>query len=173
MKVTIRRFLSKDISKKVEWINNPDNNTYLHYDLPLEEDKTRAWFEKNFDRTDRFDAVIEVDGVAVGLIGLLSIDKRNLKAEFYICIGETGCKGKGIAKQSIKLLLDYAFNELKLNKVYLYTEVDNISAQRLFERVGFEKEGLLREDLIYRGRKVDRFVYGITRLRYEELENRD
>ncbi|MBP3308774.1 MAG: GNAT family N-acetyltransferase [Clostridia bacterium] len=173
MKVTIRRFLSKDISKKVEWINNPDNNTYLHYDLPLEEEKTRAWFEKNFDRTDRFDAVIEVDGVAVGLIGLLSIDKRNLKAEFYICIGETGCKGKGVAKQSSKLLLDYAFNELKLNKVYLYTEVDNISAQRLFERVGFEKEGLLREDLIYRGRKVDRFVYGITRLRYEELENRD
>ena len=148
MKVTIRRFLSKDISKKVEWINNPDNNTYLHYDLPLEEEKTRAWFEKNFDHTDRFDAVIEVDGVAVGLIGLLSIDKRNLKAEFYICIGETGCKGKGVAKQSSKLLLDYAFNELKLNKVYLYTEVDNISAQRLFERVGFEKEGVLREDLI-------------------------
>jgi diamine N-acetyltransferase len=54
-----------------------------------------------------------------------------------------------------------SLNTYNLNKIYLYTEVENIAAQKLFEKVGFKKEGLLREDLIYKGRKIDRFVYGL------------
>ena len=84
MKVSIRKFQKEDIKKKVEWINNPENNRYLHYDLPLEYEKTLDWFEKNKDRTDRYDAVIECGGEAVGLIGLLSVDRKNSKAEYYI-----------------------------------------------------------------------------------------
>ena len=84
MQISIRRFEERDIEKKVAWINDPRNNTYLHYDLPLEVEKTRLWFQKNRDRLDRFDAVIEADGVPVGLIGLLGIDDRNRKAEYYV-----------------------------------------------------------------------------------------
>lgn len=40
MIVSLRKFTKDDIPKKVEWINNPDNNRFLHYDLPLEEEKT-------------------------------------------------------------------------------------------------------------------------------------
>ena len=43
MKISIRKFESKDIPKKVEWINNSENNKYLHYDIPLKIEKT----EKN------------------------------------------------------------------------------------------------------------------------------
>lgn len=35
MKIAIRKFERKDIPKKVEWINNPENNQFLHYDIPL------------------------------------------------------------------------------------------------------------------------------------------
>ena len=45
MIVSLRKFTKDDIPKKVEWINNPDNNRFLHYDLPLEEEKTHMWFE--------------------------------------------------------------------------------------------------------------------------------
>lgn len=171
MQITLRRFDSKDIANKVKWINDSQNNTYLHYDLPLEIEKTKIWFEKNKDRTDRFDAVIESDSIPVGLIGLLGIDLKNLKAEYYICIGEQSAKGKGIAKEASKKLLKYAFEDLKLNKVYLYTEKENILAQKLFEKLGFSKEGLLKEDLIYNGRKVDRFFYGFTKQEYEAKYN--
>lgn len=88
MKISIRKFESKDIPKKVEWINNSENNKYLHYDIPLKIEKTEKWFENNKDRTDRFDAVIEADGVPCGTIGLLSIDQKNKKAEYYIAMGE-------------------------------------------------------------------------------------
>ena len=161
--VQIRPFLFEDISKKIEWINNPDNNKYLHYELPLEYDKTVEWYNKNKDNDNRFDGIILYENVPVGLIGLLSIDKINRKAEYYVCLGYNQYKGKGIAKKASLLLIDFAFKELGLNKIYLYTEEENISAQKLFEKIGFEKEGLLKQDLIYQGRIVNRCVYGYFR----------
>ncbi len=161
MHVSIRKFGIMDVPQKVKWINDPANNTFLHYDLPLEEDKTRRWFEAIRDRTDRYDAVIEVDGVPVGLIGLLQIDSKNKKAEYYITMGEPAYKGKGVAKAASREVLMYAFQTLGLNKVYLFTEATNVGAQKLFESVGFRQEGLFRDDIIYNGKKVDRFGYAI------------
>lgn len=163
MNVSIRKFEKKDISDKVRWINDPENNTYLHYDLPLNIEQTVAWFEKNKDRTDRYDAVIEVDNIPVGLIGLLSIDQKSKKAEYYVTLGEHGYKGKGVAKRASMLLLDYAFSKLDLNRVYLYTETENVSAIRLYERIGFVREGVVKKDIFSKGRFVDRYVYGITK----------
>ena len=92
---------------------------------------------------------------------MLNIDRKNLKAEYYIVIGEKDYRGLGIAKRASLKLLKYAFEELKLNKIYLYTEVDNVSAQKMFEKVGMRKEGLLKDDLYYNNRYVDRYIYGI------------
>ena len=163
MKITIRKFTAEDISNKVRWINDERNNTFLHYDIPLEIGKTEKWFENNKDRTDRYDAVIEVDKTPVGLIGLLSIDRKNRKAEYYISMGEQFYKGKGVAYSASKLLLEYAFGKLNLQRVYLYTETENIPAQRLFEKAGFVREGIAKCDLFSKGRFVDRYAYGITK----------
>src|SRR5690554_396891 len=137
MKVTIRKFNSNDINNKLKWINDPKNNTFLHYDLPLEYGNTLKWYQSIKDRRDRYDAVICVNDEAVGLIGLLSIDYSAKNAEYYIVMGDEKLKGKGIAFEASKLILEFAFNNLELNKVYLFTEVKNIPAQKLFEKVGF------------------------------------
>lgn len=169
MKVTIRKFEHRDIVKKVEWINNPENNQFLHYDLPLEVTKTEKWFNGIVDRTDRYDAVIEADGIPCGTIGLLNIDRKNKKAEYYIAMGEVSFKGKGISTQASKLLIEYAFSTLDLNRIYLFTESENVIAQKLFEKIGFVKEGLLHDDIISRGRFVDRYAYGLTKSDYFQL----
>ena len=161
MCVSIRKFDEKDIPYKVKWINDKRNNKYLHYDLPLREDKTLVWFKNIKDRVDRVDFTITYNDEPVGLIGLINIDRKNKKAEYYICLGEEKYKGKGIAYAASKLLIDYAYNKLHLNKIYLYTEKNNNQAQRLFEKIGFKKEGLLVNDLIYNGKKIDRYIYGL------------
>lgn len=161
--VAIRKFDFADVDLKVKWINDEKNNKYLHYVLPLRADKTAEWWEKTKNADGRLDLTILYKNEPVGLIGLLGIDKVNKKAEYYICLGEHSCKGKGVAKTASRLLIKYAFDMLELNKVYLYTEEENIPAQKLFESLGFRKEGLLIEDLIYNGRKVNRFVYGLLR----------
>lgn len=65
MKISIRKFESKDIPKKVEWINNSENNKYLHYDIPLKLKKL-----KNGLKTIKIEQIastrlIEADGCSV------------------------------------------------------------------------------------------------------------
>lgn len=161
MSIHLRKFNETDIPYKVKWINDPENNRYLHYDLPLREDKTFEWYKKNKDRSDRADYTIIYNNERAGLIGLLNIDDRNRKAEYYICLGGKKYKGKGIAYKATIELIKLAHTKFNLQKIYLFTEKDNIAAQKLFEKVGFEKEGLLKNDLIYNGRKIDRYIYGL------------
>lgn len=159
MKVKIRKFIESDIPYKVRWINDKETNKYLHYDLPLTIDKTIEWFKSIKNKNNRADFTILVDNKPVGIIGLLNIDNKNRKAEFYVTIGEK--KGNGIGFEATKLLLEMAYRDYNLNKIYLYTEVNNIAAQKLFEKIGFIKEGYLKDDLIYSGRKIDRLLYAI------------
>lgn len=161
MIVTIRKFQEEDIPLKVKWINDERNNKYLHYDLPLREDKTRIWFKTLKDRKDRADFTIVADQQPVGLIGLLNIDIRNKKAEYYICMGEEKFKGKGIATIATDLIIRFGYEQYGLKRIYLFTEVENIPAQKLFEKVGFSREGLLKNDLFYNGKSIDRYVYGL------------
>ena len=161
--IRVRKFTMQDIEKKVQWINDSRNHKFLHYDLPLNLEKTIAWFERVQSDEDRIDAVIEVDGKPVGLIGLLKVDSKNRKSEYYICIGEPSYQHRGVASEASRLLLDYAFTTMQMNRVYLYTETENQDARRLFEALGFQLEGCLREDLICGDRKVDRLIYAITR----------
>lgn len=160
-KISIRKFKKEDIDNKIRWINDSENNEFLHYDLPLEYEKTLKWFMNNKDRMDRFDAVIEYNAMPVGIIGLLNIDYKNKKAEFYITVGEKKYKGKGIAYKASTELLKRAFNDLGLNKIYLYTETENKIAQKLFSKLGFIREGLLKQDMIIKDKKKDRYIYAI------------
>lgn len=162
MKLKIKDFTKTDIKNKVDWVNDPENNEFLHYDLPLEYDNTLNWF--NNKSSNRYDGVIQYEGIPVGLIGLLNIDNKTHKAEIYILIGNHNYKNKGIAYNSIKQLLEKGFIDFSLNKIYLYTETKNVAAQKLFEKVGFKKEGLHKDDVVNKYKVlVDRYSYAILK----------
>lgn len=162
--VRIRRFTEEDIPLKIQWINDPANNRYLHYDLPLEYEKTLKWFERVKERQDidRFDAVIEYMGEPVGLCGLLNIDHKNSKAEDYMIVGNTDYKRRGIATKAGTLNALYCFDVLKLNKLYAYIEVGNNSLGLDLKR-GFNVEGYLRKSVKRDDDYADRYVLGMFR----------
>ena len=143
MKVSIRKFNFKDISNKIKWINDPVNNKYLHYDLPLGQTQTENWYEKNKENSNRFDAVIEVNNQPIGIIGLVNIDHNKKQGEYYITIGERAFASKGVAYKASLELLNYSFEELNLRKVYLFTEQENIGMQKLANRLGMLQESLI------------------------------
>lgn len=159
--VRIRKFEREDIDKKIEWINNPENNKYLHFDLPLEYDKTYEWFIKNKNNKNRYDAIVEYNGIPVGIVGLTNIDYKNKKCEDYLTIGDISFKRKGIATKAGALICLYAFKVLGLNKVVAHVEYGNPSLYLNIKR-GFEIEGFLKNDLIVDGKSVDRFVMGMA-----------
>lgn len=171
MNVVLRPFVENDIPLKIRWVNDPSVNRYLHYALPLEYEKTLEWFHGLSKRTGRLDLTIVADGMPVGTIGLLAIDLVNGSAEYYIMLGEQ--RGKGIAYAASLLLMQKAFCELKLHRLYLFTEAENLPAQRLFERLHFQKDGCLRDELCRSDRYVSRFVYSMLCEEYHEFYSAD
>lgn len=159
--VKIRKFIETDIENKVKWINNPLNNEYLHYNIPLDISNTKKWFETTKNNSNRHDMIIEYNNIPVGVIGIINIDKK--KGEYYITLGENNYKRKGISYEATKLILDYAFYELNLEKVWLCVDENNIAARKLYEKIGFIQEGLLRKDIFFKGEMVNRCMYGILK----------
>lgn len=154
--ISIRKFKESDIENKVKWINDDENNKYLHYELPLDVEKTRNWF-KNKNDSKRYDAVIEYEGIPVGLIGLLDI--KDGKAEYYVILGDKRFKKRGIAIEATKLILEYGKNVLKLNSVIGYTETGNENMRSLFLKSGFEEVELIKNSAKNRDRIVDRYFF--------------
>ena len=163
MQVTVRRFRKQDIENKVRWINDPPNHRYLHYELPLTVEGTERWYRRVKDDPGRFDGVIVADGTPCGLIGLLHIDPAERQAEMYILVGESALRRRGVAMEASRILLHYAFSELSLQKVCLFTETGNLPAQRLFEKLGFVKKELRRRDVFANGSYADRFLYAMDK----------
>lgn len=157
--VEIRRFIESDIPLKVNWINDEKNSQFLHYDLPLTIEKTVKWFRVVKDDPRRADFMIMYQDKPVGIIGLLNAIEEDGTAEFYITLGDSKFRGKGIATRASELLIEYAKTQMGLKTLYLYTEVENYRAQMLFERIGFQKERLIENEFEYRGRSVSRYYY--------------
>lgn len=173
MNLRIRPIEIKDVSKKVEWYNNSEITKFLHYEELFTYEGTLEWVKKlSFNKT-RYENIIEVikdnQWIPVGVVGLFEIDKKNKKAGSYITIGELKYQGLGIAKKAMLLILQDAFIKFNLNKVYAYTDSDNIKSQKLHEKIGFIKEGVLRQELFYKGKYIDRVYYSI--LKKEFLKN--
>jgi RimJ/RimL family protein N-acetyltransferase len=65
-------------------------------------------------------------------------------------------RGRGYAARAVRLLVDFAFGELSMTRVQAFAHPENVPSQRVLERAGFEREGLLPD---YRGPGEDRFMY--------------
>lgn len=161
MQIKVREFTINDIDNKIKWINSRENSRFLHYQLPLTREKTVNWFLSK--SKNRYDGVIEVDSIPIGVIGLLNIDSNTGKAEYYITIGEDSYKGKGIAYKASQELLSYAFNVLNLNLVYLTTEIENKKMQRLARKLNFVNSGFLQNFTCNQGKLKDCYYYSITK----------
>ena len=156
--ILVRKFTIDDIEHKINMINDQKNNKFLHYQLPLKYENTINWYKKNINNKNRLDCTIEYKKAFAGVIGLLNIDNINNEAEYYICL-DYNYTNKGIAYEASQLLIKYAFKEMNLNKIYLYTEQGNHKAQKLFEKIGFSKKSLLINDIDYNNRKINRYLY--------------
>ena len=165
--VSLRKFSEADIEKKVEWINDSENNAFLHYNLPLNFEDTRKWFLQNKNNKSRCDMTILYDNIPVGVIGIINI--KDKKGEYYITLGDNNYRRKGISFDATKLILEIAFTKLNLEKVWLCVDEENIPAVKLYEKAGFKLEGTLRKDIYFKGKMINRLMYGLLKEEWEQL----
>ena len=91
----------------------------------------------------------------VGSVYLRDIDNDNKKCEYGIFIGEESCRGKGLGTAAAKAILDYAFSQLGMNRVFLRVFAKNAAAINSYKRAGFKEEGVFRQDVIIDGIPYD------------------
>ncbi|PIN99694.1 hypothetical protein COT72_05465 [archaeon CG10_big_fil_rev_8_21_14_0_10_43_11] len=106
-----------------------------------------------------FGIEIKKTGALAGVISLMELDVRKQKrAELGYWIGKAYW-GKGITTKAVQLILEYAFNTLKLHRVYAYVIAENSASQRVLEKTGFRKEARELKSHVKDGIWHDVFMY--------------
>ncbi|WP_280771933.1 GNAT family N-acetyltransferase [Salipaludibacillus daqingensis] len=140
-----------------EWLHFPAATTKIQ--------DTREFIEKSLNRfasNNGYWAGIWHKGKLAGSIGYLYIDLSNNKTEIGYWLGEN-YQGIGLATQASKLLIEHAFNNLQLNKVEINVATENLKSKALPERLGFKKEGEIRDYEKLNGKYFNRIIYGLLK----------
>ncbi len=167
-KIYLRPFQEKD----VDIIEFGKNNTKVRETLFLFAPQTREDVEEEIKKwlADKTTALFTIcenkTHNPVGQTALFRIDYISRAAIFYIAIYDPRYWSKGYGTEATKLMLEYSFDILNLNRIQLHVAVENIKGVKAYERTGFKIEGTLREAMYHHNKYIDFHVMGILRNEY-------
>ena len=163
----LRELHLSDAASFAENINNPNIYDNLRDALPkpYSEADGKAFIEMVLSQPKPATIlVIEVDGKAVGCIGVtLRTDVERISAEIGYWLGENYWN-KGIMTEVIKQMATYAFaNFPHLRKIYATPFDFNTASHRVLEKAGFEREAILKQAAIKNEKIVGMYYYSLFR----------
>jgi RimJ/RimL family protein N-acetyltransferase len=106
--------------------------------------------------------VIEVDGRPAGMVRFEVVNRRSAIAEVTALAVHPDHRGRGVADEAMRLLQRRLLEDLGLHRIQLEVYAFNVRAQRLFERVGFVREGARRRAYLRDDDWVDGILYGLV-----------
>lgn len=162
-----------DLPQFVRWLADRDVARWLERleKAPTLEEEYEWWHDKRGDPDSVLWAIEKDDGTLVGTTEL-RLTLRAERAELGIGIHDKTQWSKGLGTEAVRLVVDYAFEELNLNRVELTTDEENARAIRCYEKVGFIREGLLRQHRLVDGRFGNTLVMGVLRDEWRPLDRR-
>ena len=168
--IAIRPITAEDTENIVRWRNSPSVVQNFIFRIPLTPEGHMRWYESRVQTGEVAQFVItEIEtGFDIGSVYLRDIDHQNRKAEFGIFIGEAEVRGKGYGTKAAQLILQYAFSTLQLNRVFLRVFAENAAAIRSYEKAGFHREGVFRQDVIIDNQTYDMVFMGILKEEWEK-----
>ena len=155
--IYLRLMTYEDTDKIVAWRNSPMVRSKFIYQAPFTREGHLHWVHSMVEtgRVVQFIICEQESHRMLGSVDIRDRDRTHHKAEYGIFIGEPDARGRGIGTAAAKLMLRYCFEEEKLHRVYLRAFADNLQAVRSYEKAGFVREGLLREDVCIDGEYRD------------------
>jgi RimJ/RimL family protein N-acetyltransferase len=149
----------EDIPRFVGWLNDYRTSRTLTLRAPLSIPMEEAWFEQMTADQGKhgylFTVCLLADDRAIGNVGLFELDLLNGSAGVGIMVGEPGDRGHGHGTDVLLALVGFGFTSLRLERIWLDVYDFNPGARRVYERVGFQHEGIQRHALFREGRFVD------------------
>jgi RimJ/RimL family protein N-acetyltransferase len=163
--VRLRAIRNADSEALFRWVNDPGLARFSAPYRPIHEPAHEAWLHSLADDPSMAAFAIEErdTGKLVGLVQLVDIHPVHRNAEMRIRIGEPGARGRGLGGATLRLLLDHAWRDLGLHRVYAYVFADNPRAVASYAQVGFVEEGRMREAAYIDGAWCDLLIVGVLR----------
>ena len=172
MIVRLRPFAESDGQLVANWCNDPETTALMA--------TGREWVTRQ-DAVGRWGGPHSFIVVAhagswwndrlAGVIGLYDRERLSEKAELRIMLGLNEARGRGVGTQAVQHLVDYGFGALGLWRIYLGTAEANVAAIRCFSKCGFQREGVLRDDLTRDGKRFDNVRMALLRPDWEALQH--
>lgn len=150
--------IARHANNRKVWQNLRDMfpHPYAHSDA-------EAWIARHAGESPAVSFVIDVDGEAIGSIGLrIGADIERCGAELGYWLGEPFW-GRGIASDAIMLTSAYGFEALGLLRIFAVPFAGNAPSQRVLEKAGFSREGVMRRAAIKDGAVQDLVLYARLR----------
>jgi RimJ/RimL family protein N-acetyltransferase len=171
--VYLRAAERDDIPLFVRWFNDYRTSRTLGLRAPMSVAMEEQWFERAVADQGKtgyhFVACRLADDRPIGTTGLFDLDLTNGNAGLGISIGDEDDRGRGHGTDILRALLTFAFDSLRLERVWLEVYDFNPRARRVYERVGFVDEGIARHAIFREGAYRDIHRMAILRGEWEAL----
>jgi len=172
----LRVYRKEDLKKVWSYINDENIMKYLRPGIPFpfkfeDEEKWYESFNGLSEKSYTFAIERLKDDEYLGGCGINDIDWKNSFCEIGIFLSDNFC-GNGYGTDALKILVDFIFNELNLNKVMLNVYDFNERAINSYKKVGFIEEGRLRDHIFRNGKYNDEVVMSILRREWEEMKQK-
>ena len=154
--ILLRPFGEDDIPAIAAACQDPEIPRWTGVPSPYTEDDARGFLrqveETAFAITDRR------TGELIGAIGVREVDHANAQIGYWV---KREARGRGVATRALGLVSRWAFDELGAGRVQLFTEPANVASQRVAEKAGFMREGVLRRYLYIKGQRRDGVIFSL------------
>lgn len=152
-----------DVQTLMEWENNPEHWKVSGTEVPYTLDEMHSFINNHLPIQVtgqlRF-MIIEIQGEkAIGTIDLFDANFKNGFAGVGVLIGEKDFRKKGIASESLNLLIEFCKDRLDLYNLHCSIHADNQPSIDLFEKCGFKKIGIRKDWYLHKGERIDEYLY--------------
>ena len=155
-KTILKLIEMKQLDQLYRWINDRELRRLSSFYDPITKENHKKWLSAMIaSKHNRVFGVFTKNKQLIGTTGLYDIHWINKNSELRIRIGDRKFLGKGYGTEAVHLILDFAFNDLGLHRVWLTVFNDNLPAIAVYKKCGFKIEGHLKDGGFIDGKWVN------------------
>jgi len=162
-----------DLKKLMEWRNDPYFRKHFREYRELNSSMQEKWYENKVLKdpsTMMFSIRRLRDNKLLGCCGFVYIHWAYRHADISLYIGDrrSYIDDKGYAEDACRIMLDYGFGDLNLNKVWTEIYEFDIKKRKLYSKIGFKLDGILRQNTFHNGRFWDSHMISILKNEWQK-----
>lgn len=153
---------AQHLDNAIRWMNDPEVTLHLNLTAGVTPGMEEEWIQKVQKRdTEYVWAIHDEHNRHIGFTGLHAIDWKNRRATSGLVLGDREAWGRGYATDAMRVRTKFAFETLNLHRVESEALAENVASQKALEKVGYKREGVLRQRIWNEGRWHDAIRYAI------------